>query len=110
MYPEDRGAALVGEHGCPDARGRGPCLRCGVAHDLAERALPRDPDQDRPPERGELVEPPKELEVVLDRLPEADPGIEADRLLADSLRNRERQALVEEARDLGDHVVVARIG
>ena len=39
---------------------------------LPERALAREPDEQRPADRGELVEPADELEVVRDRLAEAD--------------------------------------
>ena len=67
-----------------------------VAHDPAERALAREADEHRPAERGQLVEPAHELEVVLDRLAEADPGIEADELLADARGDREREPLLEE--------------
>jgi len=46
---------------------------------------------------------------VRDGLPEAEAGIEADALLADALTDGEGEALLEEARDVCDHVVVARI-
>lgn len=79
--PDDPGAALVrsdrgADRGCgrPD-RGR------SVAEEPRERALAREADDERPPERGKLRKPAGKLEVVLDRLPESDPGIEADVVL-----------------------------
>ena len=62
----------------------GPIVALGVAEQPAERALARRADEHRTPERDELVEPAQQLEVVLDRLAEADPGIEADALLRGS--------------------------
>ena len=47
---------------------------------------------------------------MLDGLAEADAGVDADRLFADPLRNGERQPLVEKPDDVGDDVVVARVG
>src|SRR6266568_5131984 len=44
----------------------------------------------------ELAQPAHELEVVVRCLPEADARVEADELLADSLRDREREPLLEE--------------
>ena len=46
---------------------------------------------------------------MLDRLAEADAGIEADPLLRDPRRDREREPLLEEGRDLGGDIVVARL-
>ena len=46
---------------------------------------------------------------MLDGLAEPDARVEADALLAHALRDRERQALLEERRDLGRDVVVARV-
>ena len=79
---DDRRAALECRNGDADGCRRGTDLRAGQ---LAERALPRKADEDRPAERAELVEPANELEVVLGRLAKTDPGIEADELLAYSL-------------------------
>ena len=41
------------------------------------------PIDQRPPELAQLAEPAQQLEVVLERLAEADPGIEPDPLLRD---------------------------
>ena len=62
-----------------------PIVAVGIAEDLPERALAREADHERPADRGELGEPPDELEVVLDGLAEADARVEADELLADPL-------------------------
>ena len=51
----------------------------------------------------------EQLEVVLDRLAEADPGVEHDPLLGDAVADREAEPLLEERLDLGDDVVVARV-
>ena len=85
-----------------------PARRRRIAEHLAERALPREADEDRPADRDDAVEPPDELEVLVRRLPEADARVEADPLLRDALRDRELEPLLEERRDLGDDVVVAR--
>ena len=50
-----------------------------------------------------------ELEVLVGRLAEADPRVEADVLLRDPRRDRDREPLLEEAGDLADDVVVARL-
>src|SRR5262245_49506669 len=51
-----------------------------AAGDLAEEALSRGADHDRPAERRNLAEAAQQLEVVLDRLAEADPRIHPDPL------------------------------
>jgi hypothetical protein len=61
------------------------------------------------PDRDDLVEAPEQLEVVLDRLAEADAGVEPDALLRDPLAGREREPLLEECLHLVDDVVVARV-
>ena len=81
VHAKDRRAALVGQDGCADTgrRRAGLCFR--IAHDLAQRALTRDPDENRPAQRGQLVQAAQELEVVVDRLAEANSGVEALRCL-----------------------------
>ena len=74
--PEDARAALVREHVGGDRRGD-PVVDV-AAGDRAEERLARGADHERAADRDELVEPPQQLEVVLDRLAEADPGIEHD--------------------------------
>ena len=93
VRPQDRRAALVGDDGGGDACRKGPGRRLGVAQDPAERALAREADDDGPTEGAQDVEPPDELEVLLDGLAEADAGIQADALLGDAGRDAaERRA------------------
>src|SRR2546430_11415763 len=99
---QDRGAALVSENGSSEARGRAPRFRLGITQDLAERALAGDADENRAAKCRQLVEPAQELEVVLDSLAEADPGVEADQVLADPLRDREAEPVIEEVDDIVD--------
>ena len=101
---------LVGGDSGSDARGDRAGRRGRVAGQPAERALAGEADDDRPAEREQDVEAADELEVVLDRLPEADARVEADPLLRDPGVDREGKALLEERRDLGCDVVVARVG
>ena len=51
----------------------------------------------------------QQLEVVLGRLAEADSRVDADAVLAHALCDGERDALLQERRDLGRDVVVARV-
>ena len=106
MDAQDRRAALEGGDGGRDAR---PEQVVRARSSRAQRALAREADEHRPPEREQDVEPAHELEVVRHRLAEADARVEADPLLGDALRDRERQPLLEERRDLGRDVVVARL-
>ena len=75
---------------------------------------PRKPLREAPttsgrPSAAQLVEPAQQLEVVLDRLAEADPGVELDALLGHALGDRERHPVLEERLHVGDDVVVARV-
>ena len=84
--------------------------RAGLGIEEApERALAREPDQHRSPDRDEHVQTPDELEILRRRLAEADPGIEADTLLGDAGRDREPKPLLEEGGHLGSNVLVARV-
>jgi hypothetical protein len=71
---EDRRSALEREH----VRGDRPGQALGhvAAGDPPEEALARRADHDRAPERDDLVQPAQQLEVVLERLAEADAGVE----------------------------------
>src|SRR6476659_2621599 len=60
-----------------------PLVRAGAV-DLADEALARGADQDRPAEVAQLAEPAQQLEVVLERLAEADPRVDPDPLLGDA--------------------------
>ena len=109
VHAEDRRAALERQHGDGDARGHRARDRLRVAEHAPERALPRGADQDRPPERDDLVEPADELEVVLDRLAEADAGVEADALLGDAGATANESRSSRKADHLGDDVLVAGV-
>ena len=87
----------------------GPVVASGSPSTRPSDRLREKPIDDRPPERREHVEPAHELEVVLHRLAEADSRVEADLLLAHALCDGERDALLQERRDLGRDVAVARI-
>ena len=76
---------------------------------LPEERLARGPDEHRPAQRDQLVQPRQQLEVVRERLAEADPRVEHDPPLVDPVRDRELDALLQERLDLGDDVVVARV-
>ena len=89
---QDRRAALEGgDRGARRSRPRAG-RRLRVAESLPQRALAREADEHRPAEREQHVEPPHELEVVLDRLAEADARVEADPLLADARPRPRRRA------------------
>src|SRR3954467_7089207 len=93
VHAEDRRAALVrGDRG-GDARAERPGRRLRIAGEPAERALAREPDQDRASESEQDVEAAEQLDIVLDRLPEADAGIEADPVLAHAVLDRESHPL-----------------
>ena len=66
------------------------------------------PIDDRPAELAQLAEPAQQLEVVLDGLAEADPGVDPDPLLGDPRGDRDLDPLGEEGLDVVDDVVVAR--
>ena len=73
---------------------------------LPSELLRETPDEQRPSDRRELVEPADELEVVRNRLAEADPRVEADELLRHARGDRERKPLLEKALHVRHHVVV----
>ncbi len=84
-----------------------PSLLVGfAAGDRTEKSLAGSADHDRPPELAQLSQPAQQLEVVLERLAEADPGIDPDPLLGDAAGHRRLDALGEEGADIVDHVVV----
>ena len=61
------------------------------------------------PDRRDPVQAAQELEVVLERLAEADARVDHDALLAHALADRELDALLEEGADVVDDVVVAGV-
>src|SRR4051794_29032269 len=100
VHAEHRRAALEGEHvrrdGCSDA-----LVWVLAADQLPQEPLARRADQHAEAEVEELVEAAEKLEVVGDRLAEADAGVEQDALGGDPLARRERGALGEERLDVG---------
>src|SRR6185437_16388889 len=86
---QDRRASLVRRDRRGDARAQRPGRRGRVAGELPERALAREADHERAAEREQDVEPPEQLEVVLDRLAEPDAGVEADAVFAHAVLDRE---------------------
>src|SRR5687768_6344712 len=75
VHAEYARSALEGEDVGGDGAGQALGLRA-AAGELAEEALARRADHDRPAERHDLAEPAQQLEVVVDGLAEADAGIE----------------------------------
>src|SRR5947199_2932850 len=105
--PEDPRPALVGDH-VGRRRRHGP-IALGAAREAPQKALAGSSDDDRAPDRDDLVEPAEQLEVVVGRLPESDPRVEPDVLLFHSLAHRELAPILEEGLHLRDDVVVARV-
>src|SRR4051794_37760633 len=106
--PEDAGAALVGQ----DVRGdRAGDALVGVRRvdELVDERLAADADDDAEPERDELVGAGPQLEVVGQRLAEADAGVEVDPVLLDALAHGELGPLEQERLDLVDDVGVAGV-
>src|SRR3954453_12184332 len=106
VHAQHRSAALVRGKTGGDARSERPRRGSGIACELAERALARDADEYRAPERDERVEAAKELDVVRHRLAEPDPRIEADALLGNPARDGERDPVLQEPRHFGDNIVL----
>ena len=79
MDAEHARPALEGQHVGGDSRGQ-PVID-GAAGDPAQERLAARADDHRAAERHQLVQARQELEVVLGRLAEADPGVEQDALL-----------------------------
>src|SRR5947209_8223863 len=92
MHAQDARATLVCAHGRRNARSD----EILAVHEPPQRALAREADEHRTAERKEHVETAHEVEIVLERLAEADPGIEADAVLTHAARDREAHALLEE--------------
>ena len=88
-----------------------PVVAVGIAEDAGRAcSCATGPTSDRPADRDQLVQAPHQLDVVLDRLAEADAGIEADRAPRGIPgRHGEREPLLEKRLDLGHDVVVDRI-
>src|SRR3954453_12619629 len=72
---QDRRAAVEGRDCGTDRCRHRAHLRLPVAEDAREGALAREADEERPADCEQLVQAANELEVLLDRLAEADPRI-----------------------------------
>ena len=81
---EHRRASLVGQHGDGDASGEGARERAWSPSTRPRKRLRDAPTSTGRPSATISLEPRQKLEVVLDGLPEADPRVEADPLLARS--------------------------
>src|SRR3954452_3566496 len=87
-----RGDVVDAEYGRPalepeDVRGDGgedALVRVLAVQEPPEEALARGAEQHREAEGDDLAEAVEELEVVVDRLAEADAGIDGDALLGDA--------------------------
>src|SRR4051794_35046669 len=93
VHPEDRRAALERQDVARDGAGDAVGLAADTG-DLAQEALARSADHDRPADGDDLVEAAQQLEVVLDGLAEADARVEPDALLVHALLGRERESLL----------------
>src|SRR4051794_83015 len=93
--PEHGRATLECEHRRGQRRGDA-IMWVVAAGEPGQERLARRSDHDLEAERGDLVEPPEQLEVVLERLAEADAGVDGDPVFRDALADRERRALLEE--------------
>ena len=85
----------------------GPALARPAAGERADEVLARDGQQHRPAERQDRVEAPQHRDRLGGRLGEVRPRVEHDLLLPHPGGDRGRHPLLEEADDVGDHVVVA---
>ena len=78
----------------------------GAPGQLADEALARRADQQRPSQRPELADPRQQLHGLRRRLGEAEPGIEDDPLLGDPRRGGPGQRLPQLGRHLAEQVGV----
>ena len=85
MHPERVGAVQEREHVRRDGPAD-PLVRL-APRDRADEPLARRADDDRPAEVAQLAEAAQELEVVLERLAEADARVDPDALLGDAGRD-----------------------
>src|ERR671936_842880 len=95
MHAQDRGTALVRRDRGGDAGGERPGCCVRITEDSPERALSREPDEHRPAERRQHVEPSYELEVVPHGLAETDARVETDAVFTDAGIDGEAQPLLE---------------
>jgi hypothetical protein len=107
VYAEHACAALEGKHVGGD-RARETHARIGAAREAPQEALARGADHDGAANGHDLVQTAKQRQVVLDRLAEADAGIEQHPLLGDPRAHSEGQALFEKRLYVVYDIVVSR--
>ena len=100
----DRRSSVIGHHG-REARDNGRSPFSGSPRIRPSERLREMPTTTRR-RRDDLVEPPQELEIVLDGLAEPEAGVEADAILGDAGVDGELQPLLEKCHDLGHDVVI----
>ena len=89
-------------------RSRHP-LTARATGDLPDEPLPRNAEAERPAEPRKLAEIREQFERVIERLAEADSGVETNRLRLDTRFAQNLQSLLEELSHLKHHIVVLRI-
>ena len=75
-----------------------PLIDGQIAEDLSDEALARGPDQDARAEPAEVRGVPQEIEIVLERLPKSDPGIDQDPVPVTPASSAARLEAASEAR------------
>src|ERR1035441_7052743 len=90
-------------------RSRQPCRKFR-AQQLPDKGLARDTEQHWALETCKTPCRPKQLQIVLNRLPKADPGVEYNLVPAYSAIAQSPDALGKEFPDLAHHVGVNRLG
>src|SRR2546426_5907912 len=106
VHAKHRRAPLEGQN-ARRQRAREP-IAFRPAGESPDKPLARDADHDRASDRDDLVQAAQELEVVVEGLAEADPGVEPDSLLGDSLTDRKLEPLLQKGLDLRHDVLIGR--
>ena len=105
--PEEGSAPLVSKHSDGDTRCDRAGESIGITELPTEEALSGRSHEHRPAKGHELVEAGK-LDVVLQVLAEADPGVETDVLFGNPGRDGEGEPVIQEGLHVRDDVLVAR--
>ena len=104
-----RRAAIERRDGRADRRRvRADLSRIGSPRTRASVLLRERPTSTGRPDPADPLEAADQLEVLVRRLAEADPRVEADVVLGNPCRDRDREPLLEKAGDLLHNVVVTR--
>ncbi len=99
---DDGAARRDAEHVGGDGAGQA-LLGLGGDH-LADQRLARGAEQQREAEPADFAKPGQRRQILLERLAEADAGVEHDAVGADAGFRRALQRVLEEADDVGDDV------